>query len=530
MNGTKGLIIAGTRSGCGKTSTCLALMSAFIRRGLTVQGCKVGPDFIDPGHHQSITGRPSYNLDARMNGRPGLLDNFARALRREPQADILLIEGVMGLFDGAAAAAPLPFCVSYADRVPAPPFGNAGAHVRRAGPVNEDLAGGSTAETALLLNLPVLLLLDVRGMAQSVAALAQGFICRMPESALLGLACTGVGGPNHKDMLREALQDCPVPLLGLLPKNGAPHLPSRHLGLVTAQEAPLSPFARQRAAEWIEEHLDVDGLLQRMPVIAQRGSALCTGLSGGAAPEDGRRRASESAGAVQSQNPPQTHDTFLFRAAKSRHRASPAVAIAHDAAFCFLYPELPEILEDIGARTLFFSPLEDAGLPKAEIVYLPGGYPELFAGRLAANVSMREALRSFAASGGIVYGECGGYIYLMEEILVRGETWPMSGCLPLRCVLEEERAALGYRDLRPANPSPLSPSGEERGRGHEYHYARITHRPPLPALWNLRDRSGRELGDEGVLLGATAGSWVHLAPYGSRLLWRNLLRSGEKHA
>jgi len=456
MHATKALIIAGTRSGCGKTTVTLALIAALVRRGLVVQGCKIGPDFIDPAHHQTLTTRPSYNLDAWMNSTRGVADNVMRALLHPPKPDILLIEGVMGLFDGA----------------------------------HDSDGNASTAEAARLLKLPVLLLLDAHGMAQSVTAMAQGYISHMPELAFAGIACTQVGGCGHQSMLREALHTLPVPLLGLLPKKDAPQLASRHLGLVSAHEAPCSAAQRAHMADWMESHLDIDALLALLPDIETHcQDALCRGKASGMV---GTR--------------------FL---------------IAHDAAFCFLYPELPQLLEEAGARCAFFSPLEDAGLPEGDIIYVPGGYPELFAERLTANVSMREALHAFSRSEKPVYGEGGGYMYLMEEIQFAGKNWPMTGCLPLRCRLEGERAALGYREVRPACASPLTRQNAMDtliGRGHEFHYARIAHRPQLPDLWRLADCRGRSLGSEGTLAGNTAGSWIHLAPYGAWPLWLNLLQ------
>jgi cobyrinic acid a,c-diamide synthase len=434
----------------------LALTAALVRRGYVVQGCKIGPDFIDPAHHQALTARPAYNLDSWMNGARGVAANVIHALRHPPKPDVLLIEGVMGLFDGA--------------------HGNDG--------------NASTAEAARLLKLPVLLLLDTRGLAQSAAAMALGYISHMPELVFAGLACTQVGGPGHKDMLREALHALPVPLLGLLPEKDAPRLASRHLGLVSPHEKPLDAARREHMAGWAERNLDVEALLARMTAI----DAPCAETTYG--------KASDAPGKK--------------------------ILIARDAAFCFLYPELPDLLREAGARCVFFSPTEDAGLPEGDIVYVPGGYPESFAQRLSANASMREAMRAFSLAGKPVYGEGGGYVYLMEELQLDGKNWPMTACLPLRCRLESERAALGYRVVRPARASPLASKEDVEalvGRGHEFHYARITDGPRLPELWRLAGRNGQGMENEGALLENTAGSWVHLAPYGAWSFWRNLLQS-----
>lgn len=225
-----GLLIAGTRSGCGKTTVTLALLAALARRGCAVQACKVGPDFIDPTHHAALTGRPSYNLDTWMGGPEGMERVFARALRSSP-ADLVLVEGVMGLFDGA----------------------------------RETGGAGSSAHVARRLGLPVLLVADVRGMAQSAAALARGYLQHMPELTFAGVVCTHVGGRGHRDMLREAFAAAALPLLGLLPREGAPELSSRHLGLLMAHEAALTTAQRNAAADWLERRMDLDALLARLP-------------------------------------------------------------------------------------------------------------------------------------------------------------------------------------------------------------------------------------------------------------------------
>ena len=468
---TRGLVIAGTRSGCGKTTSCLALAAALVRRGLVVQACKIGPDFIDPAHHHALTGRPSYNLDTWMNGQQGMRQNFKRALQAAPQPDLLLVEGVMGLYDGA----------------------------------HREKGNASSAESALLLDLPVLLLLDTHGMAQSVAALARGYLTHMPELRFAGLACTQVGGPAHEEMLREALrplEQAGVPLLGCLPRSNAPQLPSRHLGLVLPHDAPHSAASQAYMADWLEEHFALDALLQSL------------------APLDLHSFAEAAPSVSKAPEGPKFARTLTL-------------LIAQDAAFCFLYPELPEMLQEHGINCVYFSPLENAGLPEGDALYLPGGYPELFAENLARNTSMREAIRSFARSGRPVYAECGGYTYLMEEMEYAGKIYPLCGCLPLRAALESGRAALGYRQVRPATNSILAPLGAadpNRGRGHEFHYARLTHKPELPALWLLSDRQGRACGKEGVSLGNIAASWVHLAPHGAWPFWLKLLQTAAQGA
>ncbi len=493
-----GLLIAGTRSGCGKTTVTLALLAALARRGCAVQACKVGPDFIDPTHHSALTGRPSYNLDTWMGGPEGMERVFARALRSSP-ADLVLVEGVMGLFDGA----------------------------------RETGGAGSSAHVARRLGLPVLLVADVRGMAQSAAALARGYLQHMPELTFAGVVCTHVGGRGHRDMLREAFAAAALPLLGLLPREGAPELSSRHLGLLMAHEAALTTAQRNAAADWLERRMDLDALLARLPRLRHG---------------HGRQERSPEISL-----PPR----------RQQNTPPPPLGIARDEAFCFLYPDIPDTLRDLGLEPVFFSPLRDDALPRdCAALYFPGGYPELHCAALSGNASLRSAVRRFAAAGGIVYGECGGYMYLMENIEIQGQHWPMTGCLPLSCRLEEKRSALGYREVTPAGPGIFLPPERAdippSGRGHEYHYARIvpripsSRRPPssdgatadhplhsgdnaetlhgrivapglpLRPLWHVRDRNGRPLPDEGAVMGNTAGSWIHLYPEGARALLENL--------
>lgn len=463
--GIPAFMVAGVRSGCGKTTVTLALLAALHRRGLLVQACKAGPDFIDPAHHAALTGRPSYNLDSWMGenaGETGGLERaYAAALRHIVQEEslapkILCVEGVMGLFDGAVS----PHA----------------AHAHE--------GQGSSAAVARRLNLPLLLVVDVKGMAQSVAAVVHGFLHFAQGLRFAGIVCTHVGGPRHQEMLRDALASCPIPLLGMLPRANAPVLPSRHLGLLMPHEVTLQASAM---ADWLEAHMDVDALLHRV----KTGAKPC----------------------LPSTAPPAI-----------RSAAPVTIAIAHDAAFCFLYPDFQAVLQELGANTVEFSPLTDNVLPPdCQALYLPGGYPELYAEQLARNTPMRAAIARFAQQGGTIYGECGGYMYMMQSITTTTGTWPMTGCLPCACSLQEHRAALGYRRVRPASANFWGDNTLE-ARGHEYHYASVTQSratvtgAALPPLWEVHDAAGRPLPPEGVHMGRLAGSWVHVYPQGARAL------------
>lgn len=434
-------MLAGTHSGCGKTSVTLGLLRALRRRGLAVQPFKAGPDFIDPGLHAVAAGRPSHNLDTWMQPEQALQECFAR---HTAGAHVAVVEGVMGLFDGRGGA---------------------------------DEAG-STAHLAKLLGLPALLVFDAKGQARSAAALAQGFSRFDPGLRLAGLVANRVGGPRHALMLRQALaaSGCP-PLLGCLPRNEAVALPSRHLGLVTAQEAQLQDAQALDAtldalADWLEQGLDIPALLDALP-------SWSTPVALPAGPPD-----------ALSAGPPVR------------------IAVARDRAFCFLYEENLRLLQQAGAEPVFFSPLAHAALPQgAQGLYLPGGYPELAAPELCANAAMRAAVRAFCASGRPVWAECGGYMYLLEELADgQGGRWPMCGALPGRAVLRKRRAALGYREARTLAPGPLGPAGTVL-RGHEFHYSEYEGTPAAPAF-ALTDSQGRETpdGQVGGQVGNVAGN------------------------
>ena len=491
------LVVAGTHSGCGKTTAALALMAALTRRGLRVQPMKAGPDYIDPGLHAAVTGRPGWNLDGWMCGPEGVRRSFARAVRAgEPHGtpDIAVIEGVMGLHDGASVDGP----------------------------------SGSTAEVAALLHAPVLLVADVRGMSRSAAALVGGYARFDPALRFAGVVCNRVGGPGHRDLLRGALAaHCPdIPLLGLLPRDATLGLPSRHLGLAQAHEHAAWPELSARLADWFEAGLDaagqsLDGLLTRCAAMAPADDMVAT-PEDLATPASGNHAATVGTAAVP-------------RAAKQLSEGAPRrirIGIARDAAFSFLYPENLFLLAAAGAEPAFFSPLSDAALPP-DIggLLLPGGYPELHAARLAANAPMLAAVRAFAALGRPVHGECGGFMYLMRSITdAEGTPHAMTGCLPAACRMDARLRALGYREAETLRPSPFGPAGTVL-RGHEFHYSHLdpavtaevagaaetakaaeAARPAPSALsvWTLRDRNGAPLGREGVCAGSVSGSYVHL--------------------
>ena len=357
-----GLIVGAPASGSGKTTITLALLRAFRRQGLAVGSFKVGPDYIDPAFHARASGRPCPNLDAwamRIETLAGLADRLVE------RVDLVLGEGVMGLFDGAADGT------------------------------------GSTADLASLLDLPVILVVDASRMGGSAAALVEGFTRHRDDVEVAGVVFNRVAGERHAAVLRRACDDhFAQPVLGCVPPSPDLRLPERHLGLLQAQEVPDLERWLDAAADMAARHLDLDRL-QRLA------RPFGLGLYG---------------------PPPRPLRPLGQR-----------IALARDAAFAFAYPATIEGWREAGAEILPFSPLSDQGPDTdADAVFLPGGYPELHAGRLAANRTFLDGLRETARHGTFVYGECGGFMALGTAGGSRG---------PLPC---HGRAPAGGHQLRRA--------------------------------------------------------------------------------
>lgn len=433
MSAIRACVIAGTHSGCGKTTAALALMAALRRRGLVVQPFKAGPDFIDPGHHETVTGRPSHNLDGWIMGRDGVLDVFRRYAA---DADVAVVEGVMGLFDGFSGA-------------------------------DED---GSTAQLAKWLDAPVVLVADARSMARSAAALVKGYAEFDPDLRVAGVLFNRIGSDNHRSLIEEAMTGLPkMAALGFLARDESLALPSRHLGLVTAGDHALDREAVDRLANWLEAGCNAG----RVANLAA--DAPCAPPDGTPAPEPDVR-----------------------------------LGLARDEAFCFCYHENLRLLRAAGAELVTFSPLADEALPPdLDGLYLPGGYPELHAGRLAGNARLRADIRAFCASGRPVYAECGGFMYLMESLTdAQGTAHPMVGALPLAAAMGDRFRALGYREVVTNRPTPLGPAWTML-RGHEFHYSSIATAGDVEAAYKVMDRKGWTGAREGFLCGNTLGTYVH---------------------
>jgi len=434
-------VIAAAASSVGKTTVAAGLIAAMRERGLVVQPFKCGPDYIDPTYHERAAQRPCRNLDAWMLDDHQLLRGFSRACRG---ADIAVIEGVMGLFDGS------------------------GWHDERA----------STAQIAKLLGAPVLLVVDISGAARSAAVAVLGCQHFDPDLALRGAILNFAGSESHANGCAEAIRTIAgLPVLGWLPRDARLRIPERHLGLVPGGEHhdPVALIAE--AAAQIKQRFDLAAVID----IARSADEL-SAVDAPILPES-RTLASES------------------RAPESRAHSRPIIAIARDEAFCFYYPENLELLADAGARIEFFSPLRgECPGPRAAGVYLGGGYPELHGRALAANGGLWESLKELHDRDAPIYAECGGFMVLMESLIDRaGDRWPMAGLVPGEACMRDTLATVGYRHAAALRPNLLTEGGDEL-RGHEFRYSTWKRAEPIvddATAWRVRGTRGPAPVDSG---------------------------------
>lgn len=411
-------VIAAPASGSGKTTVTLGLLRAFAQDRMAVSGAKSGPDYIDPRFHEAASGQPCLNLDAWAM-------TPDRILGLAPQGD-LIIEGAMGLFDGA------------------PPNGK-----------------GACADLARILNIPVVLVVDAGRMAQSVAPIVQGFMHFDPTVPIAGVILNNVGSDRHDAMLRDALDPIDIQVFGSIRRNLALQMPSRHLGLVQAQERTDLDEFLDLAADVVRTGIDLDAL---------------RGLG------------------------PNTQST------RNHPLPCPAnrIAVAQDAAFAFTYPHLLADWHASGASIEVFSPLNDHPVPIADLVYLPGGYPELYAGQLAGNSTFMQSLQK-APQYSDIYGECGGYMVLGDTLIdADGIQHKMAGLLNLGTSFAQRKLHLGYRNIT-ATAGPFQGSW----KAHEFHYATTTHASGTP-LFTVSDAAGTALPDMGLRKGRISGSFAHI--------------------
>ena len=442
MSGAAGAIIAAPSSGSGKTTITLGLLRHFARSTVAVSSFKVGPDYIDPGFHAAASGRPCLNIDSWAMRSETVSSLFAQVIGN---ADIVIGEGVMGLFDGAQS----------------PP----------------GTSTGSTADTAAILGLPVILVVDAGAQAQSAAATVHGFATFRDDVTVSGVIFNRVGSDRHARMLCDAAAPLGIPVLGCIPRSPDISVPDRHLGLVQASEIATLEVFLESAADLVERHLDMEALKSIL-------------------------RESDGENAPPPELPPLSLPISPL---------GQRIAVASDDAFRFAYPHVLDGWRAAGSEIMLFSPLaDDAPDPASDAVYLPGGYPELQTAKLAANAGFLAGVRDAAARGAAIYGECGGYMILGETLTdADGQAHRMAGLLPVETSFAQRKLHLGYRNAVLSAQTPLGPAATVYG-AHEFHYASTVGLGDARPLFDLSDAAGNDLGPAGLQSGNVFGSFIHL--------------------
>jgi cobyrinic acid a,c-diamide synthase len=456
-----GFIIAGTHSGCGKTTITLGLLAALKKKGLKVQAFKTGPDFIDSGLHRLVTGRHSRNLDIWMCGNDYVKECFHKY---SADADISIIEGVMGMYDGEH----------------------------------------STAKLAGLLNVPVILVVDAYGMAESAGAVVKGFneftyspIHPFTHSPIKGVIFNRVASDNHFKRLKNSVQD--VTVLGYLPRDLDYEIPHRHLGLTVAEENPVAEKNIEKLAETVLKHVDINLFRGKNSLINKHGRAALYSVTPDCPGSD----------------------------------RNVIIAVAYDKAFCFYYEDNLDLLKNAGAEIVTFSPIFDSAIPdKADAIYIGGGYPELYAKELSENTSMMKSINAWANSGRPIYSECGGLMYLSKGIYdFNGKFFEMAGVFPFETEMKKGRSHLGYREILLKENCILGKKGDKL-KGHEFHYSEIKDSSLSTvqgSRFRIKDNKGKDIQDEGYIFKNTLASYIHIH-FGSNseIAWNFLNHIKEK--
>jgi len=449
------LTIGAVNSGSGKTLFCTLLGRLLTTQGYSVQPFKSGPDYIDPSYHTVACGNISRNLDTRLIGENQIRELFYRQAKN---ADISLIEGVMGLFDGA-------------------------------GGLDER---GSTAHLAKILASPIILLIDVSAMARSAGAIALGYQKFDPDLNLAGYILNKVASTRHEDMVRSAIEArTDLPVLGAIQRDKELLMPERHLGLVPAWEGNKIRSFLDKNTEKLKDSLDLDAIIK----ISRSAHPLPLPI----------REVSE---------------TLFIKEKKKDLR----IAYALDEAFHFYYQDNLDLLENHGARLIPFSPINDRVLPKdIDGIYLGGGYPELFAEQLAGNESMRSKILDAAKKSLPIWGECGGLMYLMEELVdFEGNSYPMAGVFPGKVVMKKGLRALGYyRGILQAG-SWMGEKGDMI-EGHVFHWSQLENLPDVDSFQMKLSKENQIVLKDGLCYKNVWAGYLHVHLAGNIKVMHNFL-------
>ncbi|KJS48457.1 cobyrinate a,c-diamide synthase [Desulfosporosinus sp. BICA1-9] len=451
------IVLAGTHSGVGKTTLATGLMAALKKRHRPIQGYKVGPDYIDPSYHAAATGRASRNLDRWLLG-----EHLPSIFAQSAQESWAVIEGVMGMFDGMS--------------------GTAGF--------------GSTADVAKLLQAPIILIVDASSMSRSVAALVYGFNSFDPQTKVQGVILNRVKSTAQETILREALSDLQIPVLGVLPKELSLHLPERHLGLIPVGEGGLLEGFIETLSDLITKHVDLDQVESIMLAAPEFSSE---SFSSHETKKTATCSVNNSSILEPNSNPAPQAQQNKFR-----------LGLARDEAFLFYYQDALDLAERLDSIIVPFSPLHDHALPKdLDGIILGGGFPELHLNRLSENSSFIDSLRAYAASGKPIYAECGGYMYLGNSIKdFEGNELPMVGLIPMKAEMTKRLQGIGYRKGVFREDNFLGPRGTTV-QGHEFHYSRVIYDKDYPPAYELF-KAGQGDRLEGYARDNLVASYLHL--------------------
>ena len=473
------VLISADRSSSGKTTISMGLMAALVSRGYKVQPFKVALDYIDPSYHTEITGRFCRNLDGYLMDENGILDVYTHGCEAEDKADIAIIEGVRGLYEGFESLSDL----------------------------------GSTAQIAKILNCPVILVINARSITRSSAALVNGYKNFDLDVQIAGVILNNIGSLRHAEKAKEAIEYYTgVPVIGIVPRDPSMQISMRHLGLMPALEGRrrLGNEGFEARLRGIEEIINKGIDIDRFLKIASSAKPL--------------------------KNP----ESSVFSSTLDERECKPKIGVALDEAFNFYYRDNIDLLKLAGAEIVYFSPVKDPALPEVDGLYIGGGYPELFAAELEANESMRQDIKKASAEGMPIYAECGGLMYLTEKIStgVPGKgtyhdasmpesTYSMVGALPGHTIMGQTRV-VSYNIGTLERDSLIGKKGNSF-KGHEFHHSEIKEIPEDAEFAITLSRGTGIIGDrDGLISGNTLGSYAHLHGVSYRELAGSLVEAARK--
>ncbi|MEE8431434.1 MAG: cobyrinate a,c-diamide synthase [Candidatus Desulfatibia sp.] len=460
------ILIAALRGGSGKTLLSIGIIAAWKALGKNVTPFKKGPDYIDAGWLTLAAGRPCHNLDTFLIETKHVLQSF---LFHSNQGDIAVVEGNRGLYDGF------------------------------------DIKGStSTAELAKLLHAPVVLCIDCTKSTRTMAAAVLGCMQFDPGVDIKGVILNRVAGPRHEQILRKSIEHhCNIPVLGAVPKLGKQNFPERHMGLIPTPEHAWAQESIVAATQIATNYLDLVAL-ERIACLAPKNfvSGSCpqpTGISSPLQPA-----------------PP----------LRSDQDKAPRIGIIKDSAFQFYYPENIEALVSAGAEPVFISPLTSDTIPPVDALYIGGGFPETHAQQLSANVKFREQLKFLAQDGLPIYAECGGLMYLGEELVLDERSYPMAGVLPAAFGFSKKPQGHGYTIMVVKEKNPYFEVGAEL-RGHEFHYSRVLkwRGAAKDLVFDMQRGTGFIDNKDGVCYKNVLATYTHLHALGSPSWAEAMLRN-----